>query len=134
MIRIWLPFLAAALMLLYFLAVHIPSIQRETLLRFQNEKLGAIAGTIKGVLEYAQATEQLMVIPEVLGEVPSMEMVDRLGILYTSNDHLEILYQFDYDVEDGEANQSLLREDVTVEDLAKVCSWSADSLQPSTGF
>ena len=131
MIRIWLPFLAAALMLLYFLAVHIPSIQRETLLRFQNEKLGAIAGTIKGVLEYAQATEQLMVIPEVLGEVPSMEMVDRVGILYTSNDHLEILYQFDYDVEDGEAKlQSLLREDVTVEDLAKVCSWSGG--QPST--
>ena len=131
MVRIWLPFLAAALTLLYFLAVHIPSIQRETLLKFQNEKLETVAGTIKGVLEYSLSTDQFDAIPAVLGEVPDMEMVERVGILLVEDDSLEISYLPNYGVQEGVPRlQSLLREDVTVKEMANIVDWS-DPL-PST--
>ena len=135
MVRIWLPFLAAALTLLYFLAVHIPSIQRETLLKFQNEKLETVAGTIKGVLEYSLSTDQFDAIPAVLGEVPDMEMVERVGILLVEDDSLEISYLPNYGVQEGVPRlQSLLREDVTVKEMANIVDWSGPLPSTVDGF
>ena len=119
MVRIWLPFLAAALMLLYFLAVHIPTLQRETLKRFHTEKLETVAGTVESVLEFGIVNEDLVMIQEVLGAIPDMELVDRVGIFVEDQDTLGIFDLKGYAVE-GDKLASLLREDLTVQELAAV--------------
>lgn len=133
MVRIWLPFLAAALMLLYFLAVHIPKLQRETLLRFQTEKLLTVAGTVEGVLEHGLSNENFVVVEDVLGSVPDMELVERIGIFFDDLDTLEIRYLAGFGT-DQKPLESLLREDVTVEQLAAVTDWDRELPSSLSGF
>lgn len=131
MVRIWLPFLAAALTLLYFLAVHIPTLQRETLTRFHTEKLRTVAGTVEGVLEHALGQEDFSPIEPVLSAVPDMELVERIGIFLEDQDTLEIRYVSGFGVEENRL-ASLLREDVTVEELAEAAEWQG-ALPDSVG-
>ena len=92
MVRIWLPFLAAALMLLYFLAVYIPSLQQQTLKRFHTDKLRTVAGTVEGLIEHAIGQEDFSPIDPVLSAVPDIDLVERIGIFFQDQDTLEIRY------------------------------------------
>jgi signal transduction histidine kinase len=129
MVRIWLPFLSAALMLLYFLAVRIPALQQETLSRFHTDKLRTAAATVEGVLEHALKQEDFTMIDPVLSAVPDMELVDRIGILLEDQDTLFINYLPGFGADDYQGGSdrklmSLLREDVTTHEMAKAVGWS----------
>ncbi|MGB1385181.1 MAG: hypothetical protein ACPG6N_08035, partial [Flavobacteriales bacterium] len=50
-VRIWVPFLASALTLLYFLAVHVPNLQQKTLRKFYLEKLQIEAEALGNVVK-----------------------------------------------------------------------------------
>jgi signal transduction histidine kinase len=131
MVRIWLPFLAAALMLLYFLAVYIPSLQQETLKRFHTDKLRTVAGTVEGLIEHAIGQEDLSPIVPVLSAVPDIELVERIGIFFEDQDTLEIRYVSGFGVENDRL-RSLLRDDVSIADMARVTDWEGalpDSVQ-----
>lgn len=131
MVRIWLPFLAAALMLLYFLAVYIPSLQRETLTRFHMDKLRTVAGTVEGLIEHAVGREDFAPINPVLSAVPDVELVERIGIFFQDQDTLEIRYLSGFGVENNRLI-SLLRDDVSVTELAHATEWDGalpDSVQ-----
>ena len=56
MVRIWLPFLMVALLLLYFLAVYVPALQQSTLERFYLSKLQTVALTVDNVVGYGLET------------------------------------------------------------------------------
>ena len=133
MVRIWLPFLAAALMLLYFLAVYIPALQRETLKRFHTEKLETVASTVESVLEFGIVNEDLVMIQEVLGAIPDMELVERVGIFVEDLDTLGIFDLKGYSTE-GDKLASLLREDLTVQELAAVVEPRGESPETIEGF
>ena len=133
MVRIWLPFLTAALMLLYFLAVYIPDLQRETLLRFHRDKLETVAGTIERVLEYGLPNEDWALVHDIMLGVPNVEYVDRIGVLTEDLDTLDILEFKGVHVE-GEQLLSLLPDEVTVEQMAALTEWEGE-LPPSVdGF
>ena len=133
MVRIWLPFLAAALMLLYFLAVRIPTLQRDTLLRFHSEKLNTVAGTVEGVLEHGIPNENFFMIHDVLAAIPDMELVDRIGIFIEDLDTLEILDLKGYEAQ-GDKLASLLRPDVSVAELAESTRWQGPLPATPMGF
>ena len=131
MVRIWLPFLATALMLLYFLAVYIPGLQRETLTRFNNDKLRTVAGTVEGLIEHAVGQEDFTPIDPVLSAVPDIDLVERIGIFFQDQDTLEIRYLSGFGVENNRLS-SLLREDVSIAELARATDWNGalpDSVQ-----
>ena len=66
MVRIWLPFLMVALLLLYFLAVYVPALQRSTLERFYLSKLQTVALAVENVAGYGLKESNFGMINDAL--------------------------------------------------------------------
>ena len=77
MVRIWLPFLMVALLLLYFLAVYVPALQQSTLERFYLSKLQTVALTVDNVVGYGLERK----LQEFRGprDLDSVPLLDRMG-------------------------------------------------------
>ena len=79
MVRIWLPFLMVALLLLYFLAVYVPALQQSTLERFYLSKLQTVALTVDNVVGYGLETYDFRFISAALNDLDSVPLLDRMG-------------------------------------------------------
>lgn len=114
LVRIWLPFLAAVLVLLYFLTVYVPSLQRSTLERFYRSKLQTVALTVDNVVGYGLETYDFRFIQASLNDLDSVPLIDRMGYFTYDDDTLEVqaLGESSFGLKD------LLRENVTVENLS----------------
>ena len=113
LVRIWLPFLASVLVLLYFLTVYVPSLQRSTLERFYMGKLQTVALTVNNVVGYGLETYDFRFIQASLNDLNSLPLIDRMGYFTFDDDTLEVqaLGESSFGLKD------LLRENVTVENL-----------------
>ena len=116
LVRIWLPFLASVLVLLYFLTVYVPSLQRSTLERFYLSKLQTVALTVDNVVGYGLETYDFRFIQASLNDLDSVPLIDRMGYFTYDDDTLEVqaLGESSFGLKD------LLRENVTVENLSSV--------------
>lgn len=114
LVRIWLPFLASVLVLLYFLTVYVPSLQRSTLERFYRSKLQTVALTVDNVVGYGLETYDFRFIQASLNDLDSVPLIDRMGYFTYDDDTLEVqaLGESSFGLKD------LLRENVTVENLS----------------
>lgn len=114
LVRIWLPFLAAVLVLLYFLTVYVPSLQRSTLERFYRSKLQTVALTVDNVVGYGLETYDFRFIQASLNDLDSVPLIDRMGYFTYDDDTLEVqaLGESSFGLKD------LLRENVTLENLS----------------
>jgi signal transduction histidine kinase/ActR/RegA family two-component response regulator len=109
-----LPFLASVLVLLYFLTVYVPSLQRSTLERFYRSKLQTVALTVDNVVGYGLETYDFRFIQASLNDLDSVPLIDRMGYFTYDEDTLEVqaLGESSFGLKD------LLRENVTVENLS----------------
>jgi signal transduction histidine kinase/ActR/RegA family two-component response regulator len=114
LVRIWLPFLAAVLVLLYFLTVYVPSLQRSTLERFYRSKLQTVALAVDNVVGYGLETYDFRFIQASLNDLDSVPLIDRMGYFTYDDDTLEVqaLGESSFGLKD------LLRENVTLENLS----------------
>lgn len=114
LVRIWLPFLAAVLVLLYFLTVYVPTLQRSTLERFYRSKLQTVALAVDNVVGYGLESYDFRFIQASLNDLDSVPLIDRMGYFTYDDDTLEVqaLGESSFGLKD------LLRENVTLENLS----------------
>ena len=113
MVRIWLPFLMVALLLLYFLAVYVPALQQSTLERFYLSKLQTVALTVDNVVGYGLETYDFRFISAALNDLDSVPLLDRMGYFTFDRDTLEVQALG----EDRFGLKDLMRDDVRPDDL-----------------
>ena len=124
MVRIWLPFLMVALLLLYFLAVYVPALQKSTLERFYLSKLQTVALTVDNVVGYGLETYDFRFISAALNDLDSVPLLDRMGYFTFDQDTLEVRYL-------GETRfglRDLLRDDVTPDNLEALTGFAHPTL------
>ena len=116
LVRIWLPFLAAVLVLLYFLTIYVPTLQRSTLERFYVGKLQTVALSVDNVIGHGLKTYDFRFIQAALNDLDSIPLLDKIGYFTFDNDTLEVraLGSKSFGLIE------LLRDDVTAEDLGKL--------------
>ncbi|MGB0179912.1 MAG: response regulator [Flavobacteriales bacterium] len=118
MVRIWLPFLMVALLLLYFLAVYVPALQRSTLERFYLSKLQTVALAVENVAGYGLKESNFGMINEALAGIDSLPLLDKMG--YLSYDELVDTLEVSVLSKERFGLRDLLREDVGVAELSAV--------------
>ena len=116
MVRIWLPFLLVALLLLYFLAVYVPALQQSTLERFYLSKLQTVALAVENVAGYGLKESNFGLLNEALAGIDSLPLLDKMG--YLSYDELDDTLEVRVLSKDKFGLQDLLREDVGVKELS----------------
>ena len=90
LVRIWLPFLAAVLVLLYFLTIYVPTLQRSTLERFYVGKLQTVALSVDNVIGHGLETYDFRFIQAALNDLDSIPLLDKIGYFTFDNDTLEV--------------------------------------------
>lgn len=118
MVRIWLPFLMVALLLLYFLAVYVPALQRSTLERFYLSKLQTVALAVENVAGYGLKESNFGMINDALAGIDSLPLLDKMG--YLSYDELVDTLEVSVLSKERFGLRDLIREDVGVAELSAV--------------
>ena len=118
MVRIWLPFLMVALLLLYFLAVYVPALQKSTLERFYLSKLQTVALTVENVAGYGLKESNFGMINDALAGIDSLPLLDKMG--YLSYDELVDTLEVSVLSKERFGLRDLLRDDVGVAELSAV--------------
>ena len=118
MVRIWLPFLMVALLLLYFLAVYVPALQQSTLERFYLSKLQTVALTVENVAGYGLKENNFGMINDALAGIDSLPLLDKMG--YLSYDELVDTLEVSVLSKESFGLRDLLRDDVGIAELSAV--------------
>ncbi|MGB1636300.1 MAG: ATP-binding protein [Flavobacteriales bacterium] len=124
-VRIWVPFLASALTLLYFLAVHVPNLQQKTLRKFYLEKLQIEAEALGNVVKQSLDKEDFVMLADLTQMYRDSSNASRLAeaAVFSEDEFGTSVFGVLGSWSDPDHLTTLMDEDVSLERIAEVVKW-----------